>query len=124
MFHSDILISHSRGVHQLLLLLLEVADAVDGGEGIVSVGHPDTHGVVLIGYGGAGAQVCIQDVLTLGHEAPLAVLRGVAERGVEPQEGVDVVEALDSLRLEEGVEDKLDVVPLRELDHSLAAEDT
>ena len=43
-------ISHSRGVHLFLFLLLELADTVDGGERIVGVGHPDAHGVVLMGY--------------------------------------------------------------------------
>ena len=78
-------VSHSRGVDHFLFLLLEIADAVDGGEGIVSVRHPYPHGVVLVGYGGAGAYAGIQDVLALGYEAPLAVLRGVAERGINPQ---------------------------------------
>ena len=112
MFHSDILISHSRGVHQLLLLLLEVADAVDSGEGIVSVGHPDAHGVVLIGYRRTGANVGVQYVFTLGHEAPLAVLGSIAERGIEPQERLDVVNTLNGLGLEKRIEDELDVVLL------------
>ena len=43
-------ISHARGVHGLLLLLFEVADAGDGGMGIVRIRHPDSHGVVLVGY--------------------------------------------------------------------------
>ena len=69
-----VLISHARGVHQLLLLLLEVADAVDGGERVVGVGHLNAHSVVLIGYRGASADAGVQDILALGHEAPRAVL--------------------------------------------------
>ena len=51
------LISHSRGVHLFFSLFFEIADAVDGGEGVVGVGHPDAHGVVLIGYCRTGANV-------------------------------------------------------------------
>jgi len=78
-------ISHSRGVHLFLFLLLEVANAIDSGEGVVGVGHPDAHGVALIGYRGTSADAGVQDILAFGHEAPLAVLRGVAERGINPQ---------------------------------------
>ena len=69
------LISHSRGVHFLLLLLLEVADAVDCGERGTGVVHPDTHGVVLIGDGGTGIGVAVEDVVDFGYDAPFAVVR-------------------------------------------------
>lgn len=106
------------------MFLLEVADAVDCGEGVVGVRHPDAHGVVLVSYLGAGADSGIHDVLAFSYQAPLAVLHGIAERGIESQVRVDVVDALNGLRLEERIENELDIVTLRELDHSHAAEDT
>ena len=116
-------ISHSRCIHLLLFLLLEVAEAVDGSEGIVGIRHPDTHGVVLIGYRGAGVDVGIQDIFTFGHEAPFPFLGGVAEGGIEPQEGVDVVETLDGLGLEEWIEGELYVMLLRQSGDGHATED-
>ena len=116
-------ISHSRCIHLLLFLLLEIAEAVDGGEGIVRVGHPDAHGVVLIGYRGAGVDMGIQDIFTLGHEAPFPVLGGVAEGGIEPQERVDVVETLDGLCLEKWIEGELYVMLLRQSGDGHATED-
>lgn len=47
-----------------------------------------------------------------GIEAPLAVLGSIAERGIEPQERFDVVNALNGLGLEKRIEDELDVVLL------------
>ena len=90
-------ISHSRCIYLLLFLLLEVAEAVDGSEGIVGIRHPDTHGVVLIGYRGAGVDVGIQDIFTLSHETPFTVLGGVAGGGVEWRDGISVVETLGGL---------------------------
>ena len=115
-------ISHSRCIHLLLFLLLEVAEAVDGGEGIVGVRHPDTHGVVLIGYRGASVDVGIQDIFTLSHETPFPILGGVAEGGIEPQEGVDVVETLNGLGLEKWIEGELYVMLLRQSGDGHAAE--
>ena len=117
-------IPHSRRIYLLLFLLLEVADAVDGGEGIVRVRHPDTHGVVLVGYRGAGVDVGIQDIFTLSHETPFTVLGGVAEGGIESQEGINVVETLDGLCLEEWIEGELYIVPRRQLGNGHATEDT
>ena len=114
-------IAHSRGVHLLLLLLLEVAYAVDGGEGVVGVGHPDTHGVILIGYRGAGADAGIQDVLAFGHEAPLAILGGIAERGIDSEIRGEVIETLNALGLEVGVEEELNAMFLRKLGNKGAA---
>ena len=54
-----VLITHSRGVTLFLFLLLEIADAVDGGKGVVGIWHPYTHGVVLVGYRGACVDVSI-----------------------------------------------------------------
>ena len=117
------LISHSRGVHFLLLLLLEVADAVDGGERGTGVVHPDAHGVVLIGDGGTGVGVAVEDVVGFGYDAPLAVVGGPAQRGVQIEQRTDVVNALDGFRLEERIEDELDIMPLGQFGDSRAAED-
>ena len=80
------LIPHSRGIYLFLLLLFEVAETVDGGEGIVVVGHPDTHGIVLIAYCGARVDVVVQDVFAFCHKTPLAVGCAIAERGIEAEQ--------------------------------------
>ena len=46
-----------------------------------------------------------------GIEAPLAVLGSIAERGIEPQQRVDVIDSLDGFCLEERIENKLNIVP-------------
>ena len=58
-----------------------------------------------------------------GYDAPLAVVGGPAQRGVQIEQRTDVVDALDGLRLEEGIEDELDVVALGQFCNGRAAED-
>ena len=100
------LISHARSVDLFLFLLLKVADAVDGGKGVVSVGSPDTHGIVLIDYFRASIDVGIQDVLAFGQETPFPVLGCIAERSIEAQIRVYVIDTLYGLGLEERIEDE------------------
>ena len=89
------LIPHSRGIYLFLLLLFEVAETVDGGEGIVVVGHLDTHGIVLIAYCGARVDVVVQDVFAFCHKTPLAVGCAIAERGIETEQWVNIIHALN-----------------------------
>ena len=67
------LIAHAGGVHLFLLLLLEIADAVDGGERGLGIVHPNTHGVVLIVEGGTRLGITIEDVVALRHKTPFPV---------------------------------------------------
>ncbi len=117
-------IAHAGGVDLFSLFLLEVAYAVDNLErGVGRIRVPDAHGVVLIGKRGTNAGISIEDVGALSRDAPFAVVRCPTERGIQTEHRVNVIDALYGPRLEEGVENKLEVVARGEFKHSCPAHD-
>ena len=89
-------ISHARGVHGLLFLLLEVADEIDGGKGCIrSVRIPNAHRVILIGKCGADAGISIENIRAFGYQAPLAVVGSPTECCMKAKHRVDVINSLN-----------------------------
>lgn len=90
------LITHTRGVHGLLLFLLEVADAIDGGKGCIrSVRIPNAHRVILIGKCRTDVGITIENIRAFGYEAPLAVVGCPTERSMKTEHRVDVINSLN-----------------------------
>ena len=117
-------IAHAGGVDLFVFFLLVAADAIDNLErGVGRIRVPDAHGVVLIGKRGTNAGMAIEDVGALSRDAPFAVVRCPTERGIQTEHRVNVIDALYGPRLEEGVENELDVVARGEFKHSCPAHD-
>ena len=90
------LITHTRGVHGLLLFLLEVADAVDGGKGCIrSVRIPNAHRVILIGKCSTDVGITIENIRALSYKAPFAVVGCPTKRSMKTEHWVDVINSLN-----------------------------